>query len=129
MVGIISKNIKIKQIIYLGLIISVLGTILLLISFDFLMIILSVSLIGIGMCVVYPFTLYENHLYYEIREAQKITSFQIAFNLVGGLIFPIVLGLFMTYISTSIYIWFQLALIIVTFVIRTIISIDKRIIK
>ena len=81
------------------------------------------------MCVVYPFTLYENHLYYEIREAQKITSFQIAFNLVGGLIFPIVLGLFMTYISTSIYIWFQLALIIVTFVIRTIISIDKRIIK
>lgn len=128
-VGIISKNIKIKQIIYLGLIISVLGTILLLISFDFLMIILSVSLIGIGMCVVYPFTLYENHLYYEIREAQKITSFQIAFNLVGGLIFPIVLGLFMTYISTSIYIWFQLALIIVTFVIRTIISIDKRIIK
>lgn len=128
-VGIVSKNIEIKKIIFLGLIISALGTFLLLVSFNISMIIVSVLLTGMGMCVVYPFTLYENHICYEIKEAQKITSFQIAFNLVGGLIFPIVLGLFMTYVSTNLYIWFQLTLIIIAVVIRLIISLEKNIEK
>lgn len=124
-IGILSKYIEIKNLILSGLILSVLGTFFLLSSSDICMIIFSIFLIGVGMSNVYPFTLYENHLSFETKYAQKITSFQIALNLIGGLIFPIILGLLMTYISIRLYVWFQFTLIVITLVMRIIISLNN----
>lgn len=117
-IGIVSEKLKIHKIIFYGIIISMIGVIVMITAPNEIVIFLALSLIGMGMCVVYPFTLFENHILFERNVAQKLTSYQIAVNLIGSLILPFFVGLLITYQSLSLYIVIQMIFLSVTFILR-----------
>lgn len=118
LIGILSEKFKLYQFIMYGLIISIVGVSLIITSPNEFMTFMAISLIGVGMCVVYPFTLFENHILYEKDMAQTLTSYQIAVNLIGSLILPFLVRLVITYVSIYAYVYIQLLFLGITFLIR-----------
>lgn len=117
-IGLISKRMQLHKLMTYGCMISIIGIVMMLWVTSEVSVCLAIVITGIGMCAIYPFTLFENHLLFERTQALKISSYQVAINLIGSLVLPFLIGLLMTYQSLRIYIWIQLGLLCLTCILR-----------
>lgn len=117
-IGIIADKLVLKKVTKYGLLVAIFGLIIMSQTTHILVLFLAIILIGVGMCSVYPFTLFENHLLFDKEKAQFITSYQIAFTLLGSLIFSFIVGLYITYKSINSYQIIQLVILISVLLIK-----------
>lgn len=122
--GTLSEKIKLSKMITYGLILSIVGVCMLAFIPNETIVFIAIPLIGAGMCVVYPFTMFENHILFEKKDAQKLISYQVAVNFVGSLILPFAIGVGITYYSIHIYIFIQLMFLIITLLLRVCLNRD-----
>lgn len=122
LIGMIAEKFKLKSIILCGLGATLLGFTVIYFNQNIVMIGFGVSLSGFGIASVYPFTLYENNQFFNKKAAKELTSYQIAANLIGGLIIPLTIGVLITRTDVNNFLIVELILLVLSIILRKLIN-------
>ena len=92
--GIFNEKTGDRFMISVGLILSLTGAILLIISTSFSMIAVSIFLIGLGFAPVYPSLLHQTPAIFGMDDSQKIMGYEMSSAYIGSSLTPFLFGLF-----------------------------------
>lgn len=90
--GIISSKLSNTQLIRLGQLVIILGSVLLFIGTDFTVLLFSICLIGLGCAPIYPAILYETPSRFGQRLAQQVMGIQMGIAYTGLILLPPLFG-------------------------------------